>query len=217
MIALVKGILESVEEDRVVVETGGIGFEILVPGSVMQSLPAAGNPVKIHTYTHVREDAIQLFGFLQRSELAMFKLLIRVNGIGPKAALGILSAMDADTLRFAIVSGDSRTISKAPGIGPKTAEKLILELRDKIDLSDVNLGGETDSENMPSGRTSDGGAADEGTAGGAGAGSSARDDAMQALVALGYSMTEAAAAVRRAGATPDMTVEEILKRSLRHI
>ncbi len=217
MIALVKGILESVEEDRVVVETGGIGFEILVPGSVMQSLPAAGNPVKIYTYTHVREDAIQLFGFLQRSELAMFKLLIRVNGIGPKAALGILSAMDADTLRFAIVSGDSRTISKAPGIGPKTAEKLILELRDKIDLSDVNLGGETDSENMTSGRTSDGGAADDGTAGGAGAGSSARDDAMQALVALGYSMTEAAAAVRRAGATPDMTVEEILKRSLRHI
>ena len=217
MIALVKGILESVEEDRVVVETGGIGFEILVPGSVMQSLPAAANPVKIHTYTHVREDAIQLFGFLHRSELAMFKLLIRVNGIGPKAALGILSAMDADTLRFAIVSGDSRTISKAPGIGPKTAEKLILELRDKIDLSDVNLGGETDSENMTSGRTSDGGAAGDGTAGDAGAGSSARDDAMQALVALGYSMTEAAAAVRRAGATPDMTVEEILKRSLRHI
>ena len=169
MIALVKGILESVEEDRVVVETGGIGFEILVPGSVMQSLPAAANPVKIHTYTHVREDAIQLFGFLHRSELAMFKLLIRVNGIGPKAALGILSAMDADTLRFAIVSGDSRTISKAPGIGPKTAEKLILELRDKIDLSDVNLGGETDSENITSGRTSEGGAADDG-AGGAGAG-----------------------------------------------
>ena len=105
MIALVKGILESVEEDRVVVETGGIGFEILVPGSVMQSLPAAGNSVEIHTYTHVREDAIQLFGFLQKSELAMFKLLIRVNGIGPKAALGILTAMDADTLRFAILSG----------------------------------------------------------------------------------------------------------------
>ena len=98
MIAFVKGILDSVSEDRIVVENQGIGFEILVPGSVVQSLPQVGNTVKIYTYTYVREDVLQLYGFLTKDGMDMFKLLITVNGIGPKGALGILSVMDVDTL-----------------------------------------------------------------------------------------------------------------------
>ena len=137
MIAFIKGILNTVSEDRIVVENNGVGFEILVPGSVVGALPQVGNEVKIYTYTYVREDALQLYGFLTRDELDMFKLLITVSGIGPKGALGILTVMDADTLRFAILSDDSKSIAKAPGIGAKTASKLILELKDKCHLEDM--------------------------------------------------------------------------------
>lgn len=137
MIAFVKGILDSVSEDKIVVENQNIGFEILVPGSVVSELPQVGNTVKIYTYTYVREDALQLYGFLTKDSMDMFKLLITVNGIGPKAALGILTAMDTDALRLAILSDDAKTIAKAPGIGPKTASKLILELKDKCHLEDV--------------------------------------------------------------------------------
>ena len=120
MIHFVKGILDTVSENMVVVENGGIGFEIMVPLSVVSGLPQIGNEVKIYTYTYVRENALQLYGFLTRDELSMFKLLITVSGIGPKGALGILSVMDADALRFAILADDAKSISKAPGIGAKT-------------------------------------------------------------------------------------------------
>lgn len=205
MIAFVKGILDTVEENRIVIDNQGIGLEILVPGSILQELPQAGNEVKIYTYMHVREDAMQLFGFRTRDEKEMFKLLITVNGVGPKGALGILSVMDVDTLRFAILSDDAKSISKAPGIGNKTASKVILELRDKCQLEDMldipaetidGMGGNTSS---------------------AGDNKEARNDAIQALVALGYSGTEATRAVRSVHVTPDMTVEEILKQSLKTI
>ena len=137
MIAFVKGILDMVEEDRIVIENQGMGMEILVPGSILPELPQVGNEVKIYTYMHVREDVMQLFGFRTRDEKEMFKLLITVNGVGPKGALGILSVMDVDTLRFAILSDDAKSISKAPGIGNKTASKVILELRDKCRLEDM--------------------------------------------------------------------------------
>ena len=114
MIAFVKGILDSVSEDKIIVENQNIGFEILVPGSVVSELPQVGNTVKIYTYTYVREDALQLYGFLTKDSMDMFKLLITVNGIGPKAALGILTAMDTDALRLAILSDDAKTIAKAP-------------------------------------------------------------------------------------------------------
>ncbi len=201
MIAFVKGILDTVSEDRIVVEKNGIGFEIFVPGSVAGALPQVGNEVKIYTYTYVREDVLQLYGFLTRDELDMFKLLITVSGIGPKGALGILSVMDADTLRFAILSDDAKSISKAPGIGAKTASKLILELKDKCHLEDMlERGMDSPDEN----RKTDGESA-------------ARDDAIQALTALGYSATEATTAVRKVNATPDMTVEDILKQSLKNL
>ena len=200
MIAFVKGILDTVREDRIVVENNGVGFEIFVPGSVLKVLPQVGNTVKIYTDTYVREDVLQLYGFTTKDELEMFRMLITVSGIGPKGALGILTVMDADTLRFAILAEDSKSIAKAPGIGAKTASKLILELKDKCHLQD-----------MPE---------DAAPAGNAPAGSEeneARNDAIQALVALGYTATEAASAVRKINITETMTVEEVLKQSLKNL
>lgn len=201
MIAFVKGILDSVSEDRIVVENQGIGFEILVPGSVVQSLPQVGNTVKIYTYTYVREDVLQLYGFLTKDGMDMFKLLITVNGIGPKGALGILSVMDVDTLRLAILSDDAKSIAKAPGIGAKTASKLVLELKDKCHLEDIFESGMPEEETMAVTSIDH----------------EARNDAIQALVALGYSATEATQAVRNTEVTPDMTVEDILKQSLKNL
>lgn len=207
MIYFVKGMLDSVSESSIVVENQGIGFEILVPLSVVSNLPQTGNEVKIYTYTYVREDALQLYGFLTRDELVMFKLLITVNGIGPKAALGILSVMDADGLRFAILADDAKSIAKAPGVGAKTASKLILELKDKMDFEEAVEGmldkGQANAALAGAGTDSDSGVA--------------ANEAIQALVALGYTSTEAVKAVKRVAITPDMTVEEILKAGLKNL
>ena len=115
MISYIKGALGAVEDDVIVVETGGIGLAVHVPPSLLQELPALGEEVTVYTYFQVREDAMTLYGFLHRQDREMFKQLIGVNGIGPKGALGILSIMRPDDLRIAIVSGDAKAISKAPG------------------------------------------------------------------------------------------------------
>lgn len=203
MIHFVKGRLDTVSENMVVVENGGIGFEIMVPLSVVSSLPQTGNEVKIYTYTYVREDALQLYGFLTRDELSMFRLLITVSGIGPKGALGILSVMDADALRFAILADDVKSISKAPGIGAKTASKLILELKDKMDFEEAVTHVLDQGQAEAAGGVSDGGMA--------------ANDAIQALVALGYTSTEAVKAVKKVEITADMTVEDILKAGLKNL
>ena len=200
MLAFVKGKLDTVTGDYIIVENQGNGYEILVPGSVIQAMPQVGNEVKIYTYLYVREDVLQLYGFLTKDQLDMFKLLITVNGIGPKGALGILTVMDVDALRLAILSDDAKSIAKSPGIGAKTAGKLILELKDKCHLEDIlDSGGDRTS---PFAETADSGA---------------RNDAIKALVALGYSASEAAAAVRKVKASEDMSVEDILKQSLKNV
>jgi len=200
MLAFVKGKLDTVTGDYIIVENQGNGYEILVPGSVIQAMPQVGNEVKIYTYLYVREDVLQLYGFLTKDQLDMFKLLITVNGIGPKGALGILTVMDVDALRLAILSDDAKSIAKSQGIGAKTAGKLILELKDKCHLEDIlDSGGDRTS---PFAETADSGA---------------RNDAIQALVALGYSASEAAAAVRKVKASEDMSVEDILKQSLKNV
>ena len=129
MIAFIKGELAYIGVDTIIVETGGIGYEIRVPLTVMEELPELNEIVRVHTYLYVREDAVCLYGFTTKDDLDIFKLLITVNGIGPKVALGILGAISPDTLRFAVLSDDVKTIAKAPGIGAKTAGKLIWNLR----------------------------------------------------------------------------------------
>lgn len=198
MISYVKGPLTEIEDDVIVVEAGCMGYNIHVPLAVLEELPRIGTEVLIYTYLQVREDAMTLFGFLNRQDLAMFKQLIGVNGIGPKAALGILSAMRPDDLRLAIISGDAKAISRAPGIGPKTAQRVILDLKDRINPDDM----------LPKGDMGGGTPAGGGTAG---------MEAVGALIALGYSNMEASKAVRLVAVTEDMTPEDVLKAALKHL
>ena len=127
MISYIHGPLMEKFEDSVVVEAGGIGYRIFVPTAVLASLPPNGEEVKIYTYFQVREDAMVLYGFLNRQDLDIFKKLLGVNGVGPKSALGVLSALNPDEFRMAVVTGDAKRITKAPGIGGKTAQRIILE------------------------------------------------------------------------------------------
>ncbi len=204
MIAYIKGELEYIGIDTIVVETGGIGYEIRVPLTVMDDLPEIGETVRIHTYLYVREDAVNLYGFTTKDDLNIFKLLITVNGIGPKVALGILGAISPDTLRFAVLSDDVKTISKAPGIGAKTAGKLILELKDKLKLEDVFE--QKLSNTMEHQLSVEQGKDDIKVI---------RNEAVQALVALGYSSTDAMKAVRQVDITEGIDVETVLKQSLK--
>lgn len=205
MISYIKGPLTAIEEDVIVVEAGGVGMGIHVPLSVLDRLPGIGREVTVYTYFQVREDAMSLYGFLNRQDREMFRQLIGVNGVGPKASLGILSTMTPDDLRMAIVTGDAKAISRAPGIGPKTAQRLILDLKDKVSMEEVlgNLA-------LPS----DGGAS--AALGTIGMGEAAKE-AVQALVALGYSNMEANKAVKQVEVTETMTAEDVLKASLRYL
>lgn len=196
MISYVKGRLAEMGEGIIVVETSGIGYNILVPSSVVSELPPIGNDVKIYTYLYIREDAMNLYGFLCRDDLNVFKLLIGVSGIGPKGALAILSVMSPDDLRFAVLSGDAKAISKAPGVGNKTAQRIIIELKDKLSLEEAfEIKSSKNSSN-------------------ANAGSTVRDEAVQALAALGYSQSDALRAVNMIAITDDSTVEQVIKQAL---
>lgn len=201
MISYIKGELAEVSEEAIVIESNNIGYEIRVPLSVINMVPNIGSDVKVYTYLYVREDALSLYGFLTKDDLNIFKLLITVNGIGPKGALGILSTITPDDLRFAVLSDDSKAIAKAPGIGAKTASKLILELKDKLKLEDAF---EHKLENANIAQMN------QGTL-------DAKNEAIQALVALGYSNSDALKAVRQVDITEDMDVEEILKLSLKKV
>lgn len=200
MISYIRGELIAIEDDKAIVDVNGVGFGIYMPSQSLNLLPSVGEEVKIHTYMNVREDAIQLYGFLTRDDLYVFKLVIGVSGIGPKGGLGILSKLTADELRFAVMAHDVKTISSAPGIGKKTAEKLIIELKDKLSIEDV-FEKETASPENISGHAS----------------SQVQAEAVQALVALGYSNSEALKLVKKVSITEDTSVESVLKQALKYM
>lgn len=202
MISFIRGPLVEKEEDVIVVEAGSVGYNIHVPLSLLEEMPPLGQEVHIYTYLQVKEDSMNLYGFKSRQELKLFKQLLGVNGIGPKGALGILSVMRPDDLRLAIISGDAKVIAKAPGIGVKTAQRLILDLKDRISVEEMLEVSDTRDKK------------EEGKAGPVG---SAGKEAVDALVALGYSAMEAAKAVRKAEVTEEMTTEEVLKASLKYL
>jgi len=129
VISYIKGTLAEKMEGAAVVEAGSIGYRIFMPASALELLGAVGDEVVVYTYFQVREDAMSLYGFLSRQDREMFKQLIGVNGIGPKAALGLLGTLRPDDLRLAILTGDAKAISRAPGIGAKTAQRIILDLK----------------------------------------------------------------------------------------
>lgn len=202
MIAYVKGVVAEIAEDNLVLEANGIGYNIRISTGTAGLLPGPGEEIKIYTYTWVREDAFQLYGFLTRDDLEIFKKLITVNGIGPKGGLAILSVMSADELRFAVLSGDAKEIARAPGIGKKTAERVILDLKDKVSLEDTLHGGN------PAGALSQALDAETENAG---------KEAVEALTALGYSASEALRAVKGVSVTEEMDAGDILKQALKRL
>lgn len=202
MISYVRGELITVEEDKVIVDVNGVGYGIFMPAQSMNQLPNIGKEVKLHTYLNVREDAMQLFGFLTKDDLLVYKLVIGVNGIGPKGGLAILSTLSPNDLRFAVASSDVKAISAAPGIGKKTAEKLIIELKDKLSIEDALEVSQGTRQDVVSSSV----------------GNENKTEAAQALVALGYDMSSSMKAVRKVddlGGTK--CVEEILKEALKYM
>lgn len=202
VISYIRGMLAEKAGDMIVVEAGQVGFGIRVPMTVLESLPPLGEEVRIYTHMQVKEDDMSLYGFLNRQDLEMFRQLIGVNGIGPKGALAILSALRPDDLRLAILTGDARAISRAPGIGAKTAQRIILDLKDKVSAEEMIASME----------------AEKGTGAVAAplAGEASRE-AVEALVALGYSNLEASKAVKSVQTTEDMDAEAVLKASLKYL
>lgn len=201
MIAYVKGIVADITPDNLIVDVNGIGYNIKISANTASVVPEIGTEIKMYTYTLVREDAFLLYGFLTRDELEIFKKCITVNGIGPKGALAILSVMDTDTLRFAILSGDAKAIAKAPGIGAKTAERLILDLKDKISLEDTFLSKESAAYN--GGRSAEENAAVQ--------------EAIEALVALGYGQGDSRKAVKAIPDRETMDAGTLLKMALKNM
>lgn len=199
MIAYLKGELSAIYEDRIVIEVSGIGYNVCMPSSSISILPGIGNIIKVYTYFAVREDSMQLYGFTTNDDLNLYKMLITVNGIGPKAALAILSYMSADDLKFAILSSDSKSISKVPGIGPKTAQRLIIDLKDKVDLIDT-FESKLEKTVSASHKLSD-----------------SKAEAVEALAALGYSNKDAYAAVSSVDLDDEASVEDVLKAALKNI
>ncbi len=199
MIAYIKGTVEDITEENVVLDVHDIGYNIKISAGTAGRLPRVGQVVKLYTYTCVREDAFLLYGFLTRDELELFKLCITVSGIGPKGGLAILSVMDADSLRFAIMSGDVKTLSKAPGVGKRTAERLILELKGKISMEDTQVGREI------LGNGGELGVAD----------TEQKREAIEALVSLGYGQAESMKAVNAIEGIENMDSGAVLKAALK--
>lgn len=203
MISFIKGYVAETTENSVILETDSIGYEIFMTGTAIEETSRMQDKIKIYTYFHVREDTMQLYGFLSRDDLEMFRLLLNVNGIGPKAAMGVLAAITADELRFAVLSDDVKTISRAPGIGKKTAQKLILELKDKLKLEDAfekKLNHQEENLSLTDTSLRD-----------------SRQEAVEALTALGYSSTNALRAVRQVSEETGDDVEAILKAALKQL
>ena len=202
MISFLKGYIEEKSEKSIFLDVNGVGYEVYMPAGSASQLPSVGEEVKIHTYLQISENGIGLYGFLTKDELNVFKLLITVNGIGPKGAVGILSALTANELRLAVLVDDDKAIAKAPGIGAKTAKKLILELKDKFHLEDALE--EIAEPVLTTGR----GKKEMGDA---------HAEAVQALVALGYSNSDALKAVRLADTGDNATTEDLLKSALKQL
>lgn len=194
MIGYIKGTVTGIFNGMVLIENNGIGYNINISERNISKL-SPSSEIKIYTYMSVKEDDISLFGFLTRDELELFKRLITVNGIGPKGAIAILSAFDTDTLRFIILSGDAKSLSKAQGVGLKTAQKVILELKDKIDITGTGETGITQNVSLES----------------------PANEAVEALVALGYSNTEAYKAVNSVKDAENMDTDKLLKLALKKI
>jgi len=195
MFAYLKGNLEHVDENYIIIDVHGVGYKVYTSVSTIEKLPQLHQEIKVHTYLHIREDIMDLYGFMAKEELSMFELLISVSGVGPKAALAILSTVSPSKFALAVVASDIKTITKAPGVGNKLAQRIILELKDKIKSEELTA--------MQADTQLD-------------IGTDHSSEAVNALVVLGYSLSEAAAAVKAVAGEND-EVEEVIKKALRKL
>ncbi len=190
MIATLEGTLEYRGTDSAIVKVGGVGFQVYVPGSTLSKLGAAGNQVSLYTYLHVKEDNVSLYGFASEEELALFKNLISVSGIGPKAALALLSALSPEQLVMAITSGNADLVSQVPGIGKKMASRLVIELRSKLERQWKEAALPLPAENA---------------------------EAIAALTGLGYSLREATQAISSLPDSKELSLEEQVRMALQQL
>ena len=191
-----KGTLTHIEPNAAVIECGGVGFLCLTTASTLRALPAVGQSATLYTHLNVREDALDLFGFATQSELNCFRTLTSVSGVGPKAALSILSSLAPEQLAMAVGSGDYKSLTRAPGIGPKLAQRIVLELKDKVKKLNAERVGMPDF-----------------APGGIPNAASNAAEAVNALTVLGYSPSEASAVVARFDSA--LPTEELIRQALR--
>lgn len=191
MYAFISGTLDYVGNGYVVLDNNGIGFRIHIPTTILTKLPAPGKQVKLYTYQHIREDAMELFGFLNIEDKEIYEILISVSGVGPKVGLAIFSTVEPNAFIAAVISGDVKAITKAPGVGPKLAQRIILELKDKF--KGYGIEPSVVAEDIAT--------------------TSYNNEAIEALTALGYTQNEAAKAVHGL----EGTVEQIVGQALRNL
>ena len=196
MISYIKGNLETKNVDSVVIDVGGIGYKIFMSANSIDRLGETGNNVKVHTYMRVREDDISLYGFCTNEELKMFEQLLSVSGVGAKSALTILSNISPSSFALAIISGDVATLKNLPGIGPKSAQRMILELKDKMKTQDA-----IETEFIPVKNV---------------AINDKAKDAVEALQVLGYARRDIDLAISKID-TKELSVEEIIKQGLKYL
>jgi len=199
MIAYISGALVSTGENYIVIDNHGMGYRIFVSGKFLEHIPTYGTQIKVYTHMYIREDELTLYGFLSEEELSVFRILIGISGVGPKVAMAILTALTIRELQLAVISEDTKTISKANGVGAKGASRIILELKDKLKMKDMmdaayEQSFVQDTQDINVAR-----------------------DAIFALVNLGYSNSEAALAVKKIGDTSQMDTEAILKAALKKL
>ena len=198
MFAYIKGTVEYIASDYIVIDNGGVGFKINTSVNTAAKL-SLHETVLIHTHLSVREDDMSLFGFYTEDELSVFKLLISISGIGPKGALAILSTLSIDELRIAVLSDDHKAIAKANGVGAKTAQRVVIELKDKFKLEDV-LSDSSSKDDLQDVVSND-----------------IITETAMALTSLGYSNVEALRAIKKVPSSDTMSVEELLKAALKYI
>lgn len=192
MIAFIKGTIEEVLTDSILIDCNGVGYKVFMPSSQIEKIKNMQEKIKVHTYYYVREDQASLYGFMDKEGLNMFNMLIGVTGVGPKAALSILSAVPPSSLIISIITGDEKSLCKAQGVGKKMSQRIILELRDK--LKDYNIASSLpESDNVYS--------------------ENEDAEALGALLSLGYTKQEAAGALNKIDQS--LTIEEKVKQSLK--
>ena len=198
MISFLRGVIAAKNENGAVIDVGGIGFFVNMPSSDIAKLGSVGENVTVNTYLQIRDEEPQMYGFLTSEEMSYFNKLISISGIGPKAALAILGTLSVEDLAFAIISEDVKAITRAPGVGTKMAQRVILELKGKIDTQEAIGSGMSKAQSVPLGSVR----ADTG--------------AVNALIALGASPSEAQKVVMQIG-SQGMSTEDIIKEALRRM